>query len=60
VAVGVTDLANFIVAAMDGLVMQYQVTHEAERCERDLGNIIRAATLLALPPSSRRNADGPR
>jgi AcrR family transcriptional regulator len=47
VAIDIIDLTNFIVAAMDGLVMQYQVTHDAERCERDLGNIIRAAILLA-------------
>ena len=31
-----TDLANFLVAAMDGLVLQYEVTHDTERCERDL------------------------
>lgn len=47
VAIGIADLTNFLVAAMDGLVMQYEVTHDAQRCERDLGNIIRAATLLA-------------
>jgi AcrR family transcriptional regulator len=58
VAIGIADLANFIVAALDGLVLQYQVTHEADRCERDLGNIIKAATLLALPPSSRQDGNG--
>jgi AcrR family transcriptional regulator len=41
-----TDLTNFLVAAMDGLVIQYEVTHDTQRCERDLQNIIRAATLL--------------
>ena len=41
-----TDLSRFLVAAVDGLVIQYEVTHDAQRCERDLRNIIRAATLL--------------
>lgn len=42
-----TDLTNFLVAAIDGLVIQYEVTHDTQRCERDLHNIIRAAILLA-------------
>jgi AcrR family transcriptional regulator len=47
VTIDIIDLTNFLVAALDGLVMQYQVTHDAQRCERDLGNIIKAAILLA-------------
>lgn len=45
--IDMTDLTNFLVAAIDGLVIQYEVTHDTPRCERDLHNIIRAATLLA-------------
>ena len=41
-----TDLTNFLVAAMDGLVIQYEVSHDEQRCLRDLDNVIRAATLL--------------
>ncbi len=45
------DLTNFLVAAMDGLVIQYEVTRDSGRCQRDLDHVIRAATLLAgLPP----------
>jgi len=45
-ALDMTDLTNFLVAAMDGLVLQYEVSHDKERCLRDLENVIRAATLL--------------
>jgi TetR/AcrR family transcriptional regulator, regulator of biofilm formation and stress response len=45
-ALDMTDLTNFLVAAMDGLVIQYEVSHDEERCLRDLENVIRAATLL--------------
>ena len=45
--IDMTDLTNFLVAAMDGLVIQYEVTHDEQRCQRDLFNVIRAATLLA-------------
>jgi AcrR family transcriptional regulator len=41
------DLANFVVAGMDGLILQYEVSHDLEGSERDLGNLIRAAALLA-------------
>ena len=55
----ITDLTNFLVAAMDGLVIQYEVTHDAQRCERDLHTIIRAATLLAgLPVTTARWTTG--
>ena len=48
------------VAAMDGLVIQHEVSHDAARCLRDLDNIIRAATLLVglEPRSVRRTGDG--
>ena len=48
--IDMTDLTIFLVAAMDGLVIQYEVTHDTQRCERDLNNIIRAATLLVGLP----------
>jgi len=44
--IDMTDLTNFLVAAMDGLVIQYEVSHDGQRCQRDLDNVIRAATLL--------------
>ena len=50
--IDMSDLTNFLVAAMDGLVIQYEVTHDTQRCERDLGTIIRAATLVAGLPST--------
>ena len=61
-AVGMADLTNVLVAAMDGLVIQYEVTRDAQRCRRDLGNVIRAATLLAglQPPAGSAEAPPPR
>ncbi len=44
--IDMTDLTQFLVAAIDGLVIQYEVSHDSQRCQRDLQNIIRAATLL--------------
>ncbi len=56
--VDLTDLANFLVAAVDGLVIQYEVTHDAERCMRNVEHVIKAGTLLAgLKPRSPRRAD---
>ena len=49
--ISMTDLTNFLVAAMDGLVIQYEVTQDSERCQRDLAHIVRAAILLAGLPS---------
>lgn len=46
-------LARFLVAAVDGLVIQYEVHHDSERSEVDLGHVIRAATLLAVPARAR-------
>lgn len=51
------DLTNFLVAAMDGLVIQYEVTRDSGRCQRDLEHVIRAATLLAGLPPARASAD---
>ena len=47
--VDLDELARFIVAAVDGLIIQWEVHHDAARSERDLANVIRAATLLAVP-----------
>ena len=56
-AITMTDLTNFLVASMDGLVIQYEVTHDAVRCDRDLGLVVRAATLLAgLDPGALADA----
>jgi AcrR family transcriptional regulator len=41
------ELASFLVAAVDGLVIQYEVTHDADRCARGLEHVIRAGALLA-------------
>ncbi len=57
--ISMTDLTNFLVAAMDGLVIQYEVTRDAERCERDLAHVIRAATLLTGLEPSRAPGRGP-
>jgi AcrR family transcriptional regulator len=46
-AISVDELTNFVVAAMDGLILQYEVSGDHERSERDLANVIKAATLLA-------------
>jgi hypothetical protein len=46
------ELARFVVAAVDGLIVQFEVHHDEERSQRDLGNVIRAATLLSSPSTS--------
>ena len=45
--IDIDGLARFVVAAVDGLVIQYEVYHDAEQSGRDLDNVIKAATLLA-------------
>lgn len=55
-AIDLADLANFVVAGMDGLVMQYEVSHDTERSERTLDQIIRSAIFLAgLKPRERQS-----
>jgi AcrR family transcriptional regulator len=44
--IDIDELARFLVAAADGLVIQYEVHHDRERSERDLEIVIRAATKL--------------
>ena len=62
--IDIDGLARFLVAAVDGLVIQYEVHHDSDRSERDLSNLIRAATLLAVPsaaqPEIRAEEDGGR
>lgn len=41
------DLARFVVAGMDGLILQYLVDPDLQRSERGLNQLIRAAQLLA-------------
>ena len=48
--IDVADLCRFIVAAVDGLLIQYEVHHDAEQSERDLRNVIRSAVALAGHP----------
>lgn len=63
--ISMADLTNFLVAAMDGLVIQYEVTHDSGRCRRDLAHVVRAATLLSglhpeLPAAAAVHALPPR
>ncbi|MGW3765780.1 TetR/AcrR family transcriptional regulator [Streptomyces sp. NPDC005131] len=48
-------LVRFLVAAVDGLVIQYAVRHDAAQSEADLANIIRSAIALAGLPAPVRN-----
>jgi AcrR family transcriptional regulator len=41
------QLARFVVATIDGLVIQYEVHHDRDRSAQDLANAVRAATALA-------------
>ncbi|MEI7882577.1 MAG: TetR/AcrR family transcriptional regulator [Actinomycetota bacterium] len=41
------ELTNFIVAAVDGLIIQYEVLHDVSRTEKDIGNVVTAACSLA-------------
>lgn len=45
--IDLADLARFLVAATDGLVIQYEVTHDEQACRRQLEQVIRAGALLA-------------
>lgn len=47
ILIELSELTNFIVAAVDGLIIQYEVMHDEERSERDITNIIKAACSLA-------------
>lgn len=47
--VDIDALARFLVAAVDGLILQYEVHHDAQRAEIDLANAIRATLALAAP-----------
>lgn len=45
--IALPELTNFIVAAVDGLIIQYEVLHDASRTEKDLMNVVSAACALA-------------
>jgi AcrR family transcriptional regulator len=45
--IGLDQLVRFLVAAVDGLVLQYAVHHDGEQSEHDVGNVIAAAIALA-------------
>lgn len=55
--VDLDELARFIIAAVDGLIIQWEVHHDAARSERDLANVIRAATPLTVPSASCSHAE---
>lgn len=45
-AIGLDQLSRFLVAAVDGLVLQYTVHHDAEQSQHDVANVIKAAVAL--------------
>lgn len=51
-AIELADLCRFVVAAVDGIIIQYEVSKNAEHAERDLANVIRCAQFLASSPSA--------
>lgn len=56
ISIKLSELTNFIVAAVDGLIIQYEVMHDEVRSERDITNVINAACSLAgIPPPTRRS-----
>jgi AcrR family transcriptional regulator len=46
-AVDIGDLSRFLVAAVDGLIIQYEVHRDHEQSQRDLATLLRSACLLA-------------
>lgn len=46
-AIPLDQLTRFLVAAVDGLVLQYTVHHDAERSWQDVSHVITAAVALA-------------
>ena len=46
-AITLPELTNFIVAAVDGLIIQYEVLHDVSRTEKDIRNVVTAACALA-------------
>jgi AcrR family transcriptional regulator len=45
--IGIDELSRFLVAAVDGLIIQYEVHRDPEQSRRDLDNLVRGACLLA-------------
>ena len=45
-AISLDQLVRFLVAAVDGLVLQYTVHHDAEQSQHDVSNVIAAAIAL--------------
>ena len=54
------ELSEVIVAAIDGLVIQYEVAHDESRSLRNLDHVIRACTMLAGLEPAPRSDDGDR
>jgi AcrR family transcriptional regulator len=67
-AISLDQLVRFLVAAVDGLVLQYTVHHDAEQSQHDVSNVIAAAIALtglgtqapskALAPGDPARANG--
>jgi len=51
-AISLDQLVRFLVAAVDGLVLQYTVHHDAEQSQHDVSNVITAAIALTGQASS--------
>jgi AcrR family transcriptional regulator len=47
-AISLDQLVRFLVAAVDGLVLQYTVHHDAEQSQHDVSNVIAAARALTV------------
>jgi hypothetical protein len=47
-----TELAHFVVAGMDGLLLQFLADHDATRAKRGLERLITAATAMVLSDES--------
>jgi AcrR family transcriptional regulator len=45
--IGIDELSRFLVAAVDGLIIQYEVHRDPEQSKGDLANLLRSACLLA-------------
>jgi AcrR family transcriptional regulator len=46
-AIGLDQLVRFLVAAVDGLVLQYAVHHDSDQSQYDVANVIAAGIALA-------------
>lgn len=47
ISIDIASLTNFVVAAVDGLIIQYEVFHDDAKSAQDITNVIKAACALA-------------